>query len=432
MRVVAVTENNGFESYVGSATKTVTTTGANGHIIVDIRFPPQMANCTKLLIYQTLTTAAANTQDFYLCKEIDWKKEVRTDYTSAYTVTVGKNPATNIQNNSLDPTLGGFSAQVEMSAGVFSVCESGDRTWFATEDFVIPCLQRTGKQLPQPVPSYAVRVPPTYGRITALASLTSGLVVFTERGIWGITGSPPSYTGEGSSLQLYLIHAGDGAIGPAAVCSTPAGVVFANQGGIYLLTNGRTVENVGQNVRRFFTHVNESTTDVTKFTVAMDVNYTRREVYIYYGSVQFIMNYEVGSWSRSTIVGHPAVCKVGPNTGEMAFGQYVTTATYTYTTAASFTTNVMSFPDPSHISHVRRAYVDGSLPTSIIFEMLSRSSSSISTHTVSNSKRECRFSKPRQSSCRVKVTFTPTTTHTLTDFILYVEPDTAEANANLQ
>jgi hypothetical protein len=442
VRVLALVEQGGFESYVASSTSTVTIT-ASKLITLTVRFSNALADVKRLLVYRTTVDPAANTQDFYLESIHDLTQYVASPAYGARTISISLNTAdATIDDNAIDPTLGGFAAPVEMPEGVFAVCEAGNRIWFANETFLIPCMPRTGRQLPQPLAAYAVRLPANYGRITALAELNGSPIVFTEKAVYGISGNGPDYTGAGSSLEPYLIHTGSGAIGPSAVVTCPAGVVFADVGGIYLLDSGRSVQRIGGDIQRFFTNVNESTTTASRLNVAMDVNFVRNEVYIQWDSYMFIFNYLVGAWSRCTTVGHPAVVKFGPNVGEMQFGTYATTATYTYTSEANFTTNVLTFPDPSTICHIRRVYVDGEFASAAVVTgsdyfqlvMYNRAGSTIETlGQDAVTAREFRLANPRQNAVKFKLRWKPNASGSiLTDFVIFVDADTVDANKTLE
>lgn len=80
------------------------------------------------------------------------------------------------------------------------------------------------------------------GRITALQPMDSQLVVFTDRGIYSITGYGADSTGQGSSLQIQTLSTGTGCIEPRSVVLTPIGVFFQSLKGLYLLTRTGSLE----------------------------------------------------------------------------------------------------------------------------------------------------------------------------------------------
>lgn len=80
------------------------------------------------------------------------------------------------------------------------------------------------------------------GRITALCAMDSTLVIFTDRGIYFLTGYGADSTGLGSSLQLQTISTGTGCIEPRSVVLTPIGVFFQSLKGLYLITRTGSLE----------------------------------------------------------------------------------------------------------------------------------------------------------------------------------------------
>lgn len=135
------------------------------------------------------------------------------------------------------------------------------------------------------------------GRVTALASLDSRLVIFKKDRVYAVTGTGPSVTGVGATYSSpQIISQGVGAIDQNSIATIPQGIVFKSVKGIYLLTRSLQVQYIGGPVE-----------DYNSLTVvSADVVYNRNEVRFATSSDKILVfNYELGRWSWYT--GHECV-----------------------------------------------------------------------------------------------------------------------------
>lgn len=92
----------------------------------------------------------------------------------------------------------------------------------------------------------------TTERVTALASLDNKLIVFKERSIFVIFGDGPDNAGGGAAFSRpEMISSEVGCVDPRSICNTSKGVFFKSQKGIYLLSRGLDVVELGAPVYGF-------------------------------------------------------------------------------------------------------------------------------------------------------------------------------------
>lgn len=105
------------------------------------------------------------------------------------------------------------------------------------------------------------QLPSTQDRPTALASLDDKLLIFTANAVYAVTGIFPNDTGTGGQYQVDRIPSDVGASDWRSVLVTHEGCYFGSKKGIFLLTRGLALEDVGRDVSRW-------TTDYAEITAA--------------------------------------------------------------------------------------------------------------------------------------------------------------------
>jgi len=83
------------------------------------------------------------------------------------------------------------------------------------------------------------------GRITAMQTWDTSLIVFTATSVYSVTGFGADPGGNGQSFQVELLQEGVGCIEPRSVVLTPAGTFFQSHKGLYLLSVNGSLEHVG-------------------------------------------------------------------------------------------------------------------------------------------------------------------------------------------
>lgn len=97
-----------------------------------------------------------------------------------------------------------------------------------------------------------LNVDPVGGDITALGVLDDKLVIFKESSIHMLAGDGPNNLGEQSDFPLPQLVVGDaGCIDVNSIVTTPLGLMFKSQKGIYLLDRGLSVSYIGSEVERY-------------------------------------------------------------------------------------------------------------------------------------------------------------------------------------
>jgi hypothetical protein len=133
-----------------------------------------------------------------------------------------------------------------------TICKWQNRVWGASSEDprvlwysqeVLPEPGGVNSLPPEWNPTLTYRVDEV-GRITALCPMDSTLVVFTDRGIFFLTGFGADSTGQNPSLQLQTISTGTGCIEPRSVVLTAIGVFFQTLRGLYLLTRTGSLEHL--------------------------------------------------------------------------------------------------------------------------------------------------------------------------------------------
>lgn len=85
--------------------------------------------------------------------------------------------------------------------------------------------------------------------ITALCPIDSQLIVFAADTLWALVGQGPAPNGQGGNYEVVPIQTDVGCTNPRSVVSTPDGVMFENDRGIYLLTRKLELVWIGRPVK---------------------------------------------------------------------------------------------------------------------------------------------------------------------------------------
>lgn len=143
-----------------------------------------------------------------------------------------------------------------------------------------------------------IKVPEEGGRITALASYNDNLVIFKKNHIFALDGEGPNADGSGKPYVLpEKISETDGCSQRDSVVVIPQGVIFANQKGIQLLSNG-TPQFIGAPVEAYT--LSGSISSVSHIIDKQQVRFTLS------GTTELPMltyDYYAGKWSIFTNLG---------------------------------------------------------------------------------------------------------------------------------
>lgn len=137
------------------------------------------------------------------------------------------------------------------------------------------------------------------GRVVALASLDEVLVIFKESGIWILQGDGMNDTGDVDSSTLSeprKVQTDVGCTEPRSVVSTPDGIMFLSQRGIYLLNRSLQVVFVGDPVSDLTGASGAGITSAVLVPAQNIVRFTRSLA----SSADYdtlVYDYEKGSWS---------------------------------------------------------------------------------------------------------------------------------------
>ena len=128
--------------------------------------------------------------------------------------------------------------------------------------------------------------------ITGIENNVQSLVVFTENGVYYVSGEGPDGTGaNGAFTQPKLSAPDQGMIPYGAHANTPAGVMFISRRGIYLVTRNMQVTYAGKSVE-------DLTNSITITDIA--VIDAKNEIRFLYGNGNMLVyNYAFNTWSKT-------------------------------------------------------------------------------------------------------------------------------------
>jgi len=147
--------------------------------------------------------------------------------------------------------------------------------------------------------SLKIVVPEEGGRVTALAPLGNGLMVFFKKDrIFVMGGLGPNNLGAGAFSAVESLTTDVGCATPRSIVNVPDGVMFKSDKGIYKLDRNLATTYVGAPVEGY----NSQT--VTAATLMNDVNEVR---FLTDSGATLVYNYSIDAWSTFTITGTDAV-----------------------------------------------------------------------------------------------------------------------------
>jgi hypothetical protein len=122
------------------------------------------------------------------------------------------------------------------------------RAWLAAADedgkvyYSKPIVQGLA---PEFADEFVVSLPQASGPVTALAPLDSGVIAFTARQVFYVTGEGRSASGQGADYQAELVPSEHGCINAASVVATESGAFFQSSRGICMVGRDLTVSYAG-------------------------------------------------------------------------------------------------------------------------------------------------------------------------------------------
>lgn len=129
------------------------------------------------------------------------------------------------------------------------------------------------------------------GPITGLAMLNESLVIFKRRRIYILVGEGPNNLGIGQFNPISLVTSDAGCTNQRSIVTTPRGLMFQSEKGIYLLTQQLSLEYVGSDVEAY-----NSQTYVAA-TLLGDTNQVR---FLTSSGKSLIYDYLFGQWGTFT------------------------------------------------------------------------------------------------------------------------------------
>lgn len=135
-------------------------------------------------------------------------------------------------------------------------------------------------------------------RAIAVASLDDKIVVFSSSHTYLQAGDGPDSSGQGVGFgALQLISADVGCVDARSVVTTPAGVFFQADAGIYLLTRNLEIQSVGESVRDLIDSYPVVTSAVLVAS-RYQVRFTLAGSTVGSGGTMVVYDYRLGTWSR--------------------------------------------------------------------------------------------------------------------------------------
>lgn len=133
----------------------------------------------------------------------------------------------------------------------------------------------------------------------ALGVIGSATIVLKDNCIIGFEGDGPLATGEQNSFtDPKLINSDIGCSNARSVVSTPTGIFFKSEKGIYVLTSGYEVKYIGASVEDYNDETILDSTVIEKRNLVVFVTESRALIY----------NYQQNKWSTSSFLAGKSVC----------------------------------------------------------------------------------------------------------------------------
>lgn len=184
-----------------------------------------------------------------------------------------------------------------------SVCLHRNRMWIISGDLRTVWFTKSFDDDTGFAPGFSTSFRLLFNKdITALGSLDDKLIIFAEDAIWFVAGDGPAPDGNDSDFtQATQIQTDVGCSQPRSVVSTPMGLMFANDDGIYLLTRGLEVQFIGREVQDTFDDFPVITSGVllhernqVRFTCNDDVAGSAT------AGIVIVYDYQVEQWATRT------------------------------------------------------------------------------------------------------------------------------------
>lgn len=227
----------------------VTTTGSTSSVALTVRISNWIPNGASVTV---LRTTNAGTIYYVL------RKDVLPLSTNAYTYT-DVTPDSSITSSTVQSYVTGGLLENTPPPPAKHACVHQNRVW------LVPADERdkvyySKKQLNGEMTSFSVfqfieqasTIPNVRDNITAVASLGDKLIMFRENSIYWVAGDGVNEAGTGSTLtEPELLTMDIGCTENRSVITTPVGVMFKSNKGIYLIDPGLGVKYVGDRVEAY-------------------------------------------------------------------------------------------------------------------------------------------------------------------------------------
>jgi hypothetical protein len=206
---------------------------------------------------------------------------------------------TSLESSELLPTTGGLLDSEPFPAHRLHVVHQDRLVMAALEN---PYALRFTDQLedgyaPSANELYELQVPPSFGKVTGLASMDDKLIVSCERGTWFFAGQGPNQAGTQSTFsdaQTAVADAGCREDSPNMVL-TPDGVWFRSAIGLRLLTRGLAIAKDEDG-----TDVGSDVDSLATGLVSAVLMKGKQQVRFFTGSTVLVYDYLWRQWSRFT------------------------------------------------------------------------------------------------------------------------------------
>ncbi len=198
-------------------------------------------------------------------------------------------------DNPLMYTTGGI-LETTLPPSFLSVAEVGNRLWGAAGNYVWYSKPIVDGEAPAFNGNLVVRIPDEGGKITAIVGMDDKLVVFRERAVYVVYGTPANSVGTGENLRVQRLPGDIGCLHSASAIGFPGGVLFLSERGFHAISRGLDMSYVGGGVEDTMRAV--TTLPVIRWSVHDPITKTIRIRTA--GTWELVWDYETGQWSHFT------------------------------------------------------------------------------------------------------------------------------------